>query len=158
MIQLNDYTSTGDESYGDRLMKEPNKIRTLLRHMSIRHKLLLITSFAVVLIIFVSIWGLRSAMSTSNKILYEQTANSLGIVSDRIEARLENIMDISLTVAVNKDFQSLLDTVNINPVAAEQAVAKNSIYSQLSRIHQRDIHAISVIPKESGPVIFRYMN
>lgn len=127
---------------------------TMFHTLSIRHRLILITTLVVCLIIIVSLTGFQMVMRTANEILYEQTANSLNVISSKITARLTNIVDASLYLAVNKDIQSSLTDINEDNSTSIARLSRQSIQGQLYQMHQRDIIAISIVPLYSQSIIF----
>ncbi|MDL2233933.1 sensor histidine kinase [Ruminococcaceae bacterium OttesenSCG-928-L11] len=127
--------------------------RVHVRDMPIRHKLLAIILLVALLISMVAFGGFQLVTRTTSQMLYEQTSVSLGVISDKIAARLNNITNISLYLAVNRDFQKNLDTINEWPASAANGVARSDISSLLSHTYHSDIIAISVLPLEATPIV-----
>lgn len=126
-----------------------------INDMKLRHKLLLITLLVIILISMVSIVGFKAVLNQSNEILYDQTGISMSVVSDKVSARMNNITEASLFVAVNQDFQNSL-SVLLDPTVSTltKGNARSDIYRLFSGIQQRDILSVSVISDEFLPVVF----
>lgn len=127
--------------------------RLRLNDMPIRRRLLVITLLVALIISIVSLGGFQLVTHNSNRMIYTQTASSLGVVSDKIAARLDNIMEVSLYIAVNREFQGHLDTINEQPLSSAQGVARSEISSLLYRTFHSDLVTIWVFPLEESAVV-----
>lgn len=133
-------------------MTNPRKRQYRFRDMPIRRKLLMTTLLAVLLICAVSLGGFQLVTLNYNRMVYTQTASSLGVVADKVAARLNNLMDISLYIAVNREFQNNLGTINDHPLTSAHGVARSEITTLLYSTFHSDIISISVTPLEANSI------
>lgn len=124
-----------------------------LRDMPISRKLLAVTLGVALLISTVSLGGFQLVASQSNRMIYTQTASSLNAVSGKIASRLNNLIDISLYITVNRGFQNNLSALNGRLSASPQALARSEITSLIYRTFHSDIIKISVFPLEAGSIV-----
>lgn len=124
-----------------------------LRDMAIRRKLMAITLLVALLISAVSLGGFQLVAHNSNRMIYTQTAASLGVIADKVAARLGNIMEVSLYLAVNREFQSNLQIINEQQGSAAQGVARSQLSSQFYRTFHSDIIAMSLFPLGDKPIV-----
>lgn len=129
--------------------------RISLRDMPIRRKLLAVTLTVALLVNLGSLGGFQLVTSQSNHMIYSQTAGSLAAVSDKISSRLNNLTEISLYIAVNREFQTSLLTLN-EELTSARYLARSSISEVLYRTFHSDIVTITVFPNNSTPIILGY--
>lgn len=125
-----------------------------LVNMPIRRKLLAINLMVALLIGMIAFAGFRLSNTNSNRLLYTQTAGSLGVLSDKIGSRLENILETSLYVAVNKDLQSNLEIINEQTQTAAHGVARSNASEVLYRTINSDILTITVFPRNGRSIVW----
>lgn len=122
-------------------------------NMSIRRKLLTIMLVSILFISCVSLGGFQLVIHNYNQMIYTQTASALNVIADKVGARLDTLMEISLNIAVNKEFQNDLATVNRQPFTAADGVARSRITSLLYSTFHSDLISISVIPYAGNPIV-----
>ena len=122
-------------------------------HMNIRRKLLTTTFLAALLICSISLGCFQLVIRNYNRIVYTQTANSLGVIADKIAARLDNLMEVSLHIAVNREFQGHLETVNSQPLTSAEGTARSQITSLLYSTFHSDLISITVLPINGNHVV-----
>lgn len=127
--------------------------RFRFRDMPIRRKLLVITLLVALLISAVALGGFQLVTRNSNRMIYTQTAGSMRVISDKIAARLDSLMEVSLYIAVNREFQANLTTINEQPLTAAQGVARSEITTLLSQTFQSDLVAITILPLDATPIV-----
>lgn len=127
-----------------------------LRDMPIWHKLLAVTLLVALLIGAVALGGFQLVTRQSNRMVYTQTAGSLTVVSDKTASRLNNLMDTSLYIAVNREFQRNLTTLDQKPTTSAQALARSQITSLLYRTFPGDTIAVSVFPLQASPIVLGF--
>ena len=123
------------------------------QNMSIRRKLLSIVLVPVLLICCVSLGGFQLVIRNYNQMVYTQTASALNAIADKIGARLDTLMEISLNIAVNREFQKDLAIVNEQPFTAADGVARSRITSLLYSTFHSDLISVSVIPYAGNPLV-----
>ncbi|MFV0401584.1 MAG: histidine kinase [Oscillospiraceae bacterium] len=134
-------------------MAQPKMNRFRFRDMPIRRKLLVITLLVALLISAVALGGFQLVTRNSNRMIYTQTAGSMRVISDKIAARLDSLMEVSLYIAVNREFQANLTTINEQPLTAAQGVARSEITTLLSQTFQSDLVAITILPLDATPIV-----
>lgn len=82
------------------------------RNLPLKYKLIFITLLVSLTMCVESIMGLQHVVDHSNKLIYEQTANSMGYLSKEISNALNSIEDISLAIAVNQSLQKNIEIIN----------------------------------------------
>lgn len=122
-------------------------------NMSIKRKLLTIMLVSVLLICCVSLGGFQLVILNYNQMIYTQTASALNAIADKVGARLDTLIEVSLNIAVSRDFQSNLATVNQQPFTSADGVARSQITSLLYSTFHSDLISISVIPYVGNPVV-----
>lgn len=122
--------------------------------LPLKKKLLAVTLLVVLLISFSAFCGFQLVASRSNKMIYTQTATALGTVSDKVGTQLNAIMDISLYIAVNKDFQENLRTVNREEQTNAGKQARTEIFTHLYRSMQNSVISCTVFPANSTPLLW----
>lgn len=122
-------------------------------NMTIRRKLLVTLLATVLLICCVSLGGFQLVILNYNQMIYTQTASALNVVADKVSARLDALMDVSLTIDVNREFQSDLATVNGEPFTAADGLARSRITSLLYSTFHSDLISITVIPHVGNPIV-----
>lgn len=80
--------------------------------LKLKHKLALIIFVVSVTITSLTFWGFNYVIKQYNKLLYEQTANSLSFVSDELMYNLRGIESVTSYIAYDSTFQENLDTYN----------------------------------------------
>lgn len=127
-----------------------------LRDMPIWRKLLTVTLGVALLISSVALSGFQLVTLRSNRMIYTQTASSMATVSDKIASRMNNLIDTSLYIAVNRDFQSKLIDINEMPLTSTQALARSEITSLLYRTFHSDLITITVFPRNASPIVLGF--
>lgn len=123
------------------------------QNMSIRRKLLTIMLVSILLICCVSLGGFQLVILNYNQMIYTQTASALNVIADKVGARLDTLMEISLNIAVNKEFQNDLAMVNQQPFTAADGTARSRITSLLYSTFHSDLISISVIPYAGNRIV-----
>jgi two-component system sensor histidine kinase YesM len=123
------------------------------QNMSIRRKLLTIMLVSVLLICCVSLGGFQLVILNYNQMIFTQTSSALNVIADKVGARLDTLMEISLNTAVNKVFQNDLATVNQHPLTAADGIARSRITSLLYSTFHSDLISISIIPYAGNPIV-----
>lgn len=129
------------------------KRRYRFHDMPIRQKLLMITLLVALLICGVSLGGFQLVTRSYNQMIYTQTASSLAVVADKVAARLDSLMEVSLYIAVNREFQKNLYTINEQPFTSAHGLARSEISSQLYSTFHSDLISVSVYPLEANPIV-----
>lgn len=124
-----------------------------LQDMPIRRKLLTVTLLVALLVLLVSLLGFQVVSAQYNRMIYTQTASSLAVISDKVVSRLNNLIETSLYIAVNQEFQRNLISINEKPSTAAQAVSRSQISGLLYRTFHNDIITITVFPKNANPIV-----
>ena len=137
-------------------MRKPTRKKQPLRDMPIWHKLLAVNLGIALLISAVSLIGFQFVARQSNRIIYTQTASAMSTISDKIASRMKTLLDASLNLAVNKEFQAHLHTLNSKPLTADQALARTAITSLMYRSFNTDIITLSIIPLNTSPLILGF--
>ena len=122
-------------------------------NMSIRRKLLMTTFLAVLLICTISLGCFQLVVGNYNRMVYTLAASSLGVIADKVAARLDNLMEVSLHLAVNREFQGHLSTVNSQPLSSAEGIARSQISSLLNSTFHSDLICISVLPINGNRVV-----
>ncbi|MCI8441509.1 MAG: sensor histidine kinase [Provencibacterium sp.] len=122
--------------------------------LPLKRKLFAVTLLVVLFISLSAFLGFRLVASRSNKMVYTQTAMALGTVSDKMAAQLNAIMDISLYIAVNKDFQENLRVVNREVQTSAGKQARTNIFTHLYRSMQNSVISCTVFPVSGSPIIW----
>lgn len=127
-----------------------------IRDMPIRHKLLAVTVVVALLILLVSAVGFQMVTAQTNEMLYTQTASSLAVISDKVASRLNNLVDISLYISTNQEFQSNLSVINQKSQTSARAVSRAKITSLLYRTFHSDIVTMSIFPEKSNSIVLGF--
>ncbi len=127
-----------------------------IRDMPILRKMVAVTLVVALLIGTISFVGFQLVIRQSNRMIYTQTAESLNTISDKIASRLNNLMENSLYIAVNREFQSNLFTVNGKPTTSAHSLSRSQIFTLISRTFHSDIVTISVYPRNASPIVLGY--
>ena len=134
-------------------MNKPYQSRFQYIHMSIRHKLLTITLLGALLIITIALIGFQLVIRNYNQMVYTQTASSLGAIGDKVAARLDNLMEVSLHIAVNREFQTHLETMNSQPLTSAEGSARLDISRILYSTFHSDLISITVLPLTHNHIV-----
>lgn len=127
-----------------------------LRDMRISRKLLAVTLGVALLISTVSLGGFQLVANQSNHMIYTQTASALNAISDKIASRLNNLIDTSLYIAVNRGFQNNLSALNGKSSTSSPVLARSEITSLIYRTFHSDIITISVFPLQSSSIVLGF--
>ncbi|MCI8623350.1 MAG: sensor histidine kinase [Provencibacterium sp.] len=122
--------------------------------LPLKIKLLAITFLVVLLISLVAFLGFRLVVSRTNEMVYTQTASSLGVLSDKIAGEIDGIIDVSLYLAVNKDFQANLRLVNREMQTTLEKQARENIFTHLYRSMQSAVISCTVFPENGSPILW----
>lgn len=129
--------------------------RRRLQDLPLKIKLLSVTLLVVLIISVIAFFGFRQVVYRSNEMLYTQTATALGTVSDKVSAQLESIMDISLYIAVNKEFQQNLRIVNREEeITGIGRQARTDLFTHLYRSMQSQVISCTVFPADGSPLLW----
>lgn len=127
-----------------------------LRDMPIRRKLLSVTIVVAFLVLSVSAIGFQIVTANTNQLLYTQTASSLAVISDKIASRLDNLVDVSLYVATNQEFQNNLSIVNGKDQTSARSFSRSKITSLLYRTFHSDFITMSIFPENSSSIVLGF--
>ncbi len=117
-----------------------------INDMKIKHKLVLIIIAMSAIISIVTLLNYRYTIKEYNKLLYNQTANSLSFFSDELTYQLENMESVSSYIAYDSSFQKSLDTFNSMPFSSLTAQkSKNDILEIFNRYYTPDMVHITLI-------------
>ena len=124
--------------------------------LPLKFKLMAMIVFVVVLISVVSVIGFRMVLRQANEIIHTQTASSMGVLSDKISGRLDNIVEVSLVAAVNRNIQDNLKIVNSGDSSMEHFAARTRISESVHGLVHRDIISISILPAGDEAIIWGF--
>lgn len=122
--------------------------------LPLKQKLFAVTLLVVLFIGLAAFCGFQLVTSRSNQMIYTQTATALGTVSDKVGTQLNAIMDISLYIAVNKDFQENLRVVNREEQTNAGKQARTEIFTHLYRSMQNSVISCTVFPANGSPILW----
>lgn len=121
---------------------------------TLRNKLVFSMLFIAVAITTASVVGFWNATLESNRLLYKQTASTLGFFSEKITGRLDNISSISDAFTLNITVQESLQKLGLETDSALLANARTRIYESIYRVFQSDMISITVIPTKGPQVVW----
>lgn len=125
-----------------------------LKNLPLKYKLIFITLFVALAMSVESITGLQHVVNSSNKLIYEQTANSMGYLSKETANALDTIENISLTIAVNQSLQKNISTINNSTHLNIRAVAQKEILKVLYTNFNADVISTSVLPLTGERIVW----
>ena len=127
-----------------------------ISNVPLKFKLMTVIFFVAVLISAVSVIGFRMVLTQANNMIYSQTASSMAVLSDKISGRLENIMEVSLVAAVNRNIQDNLKIVNAEESSIVRFNARARISESVHGLVHRDIINISILPAGDEALIWGF--
>lgn len=117
-----------------------------INDLKLKHKLILIIIVVAATITGFTLFGFSYVTRQYNKLLYDQTANSLSFVSDELMYQLESMEAVSSYIAYDSAFQenlSVCNTSESSPLPAQKA--KNEIVTTFNRYYTSDMVHITAI-------------
>jgi len=126
------------------------------QNLPLKIKLMAMIIFVAVLISTVSLIGFHMVHTQTNEIIYTQTASSMGVLSDKISGRLDNIVEVSLLAAVNRNIQDNLKIVNASGSSMQHFAARNRLSESIHGLVHRDIISISILPAGDEFIIWGF--
>lgn len=121
--------------------------------LKLKHKLILIIVVVASIITGFTLFGFNYVVNQYNRLLYEQTANSLSFVSDELMYQLESIEAVSSYLAFDSTFQENLSVCNTSesaPLPVQKA--KNQIVAALNRYYTSDIVHLTVLTASDNTI------
>ncbi len=125
-----------------------------LKNLPLKYKLIFITLFVALAMSVESITGLQHVVNSSNKLIYEQTANSMGYLSKETANALDTIENISLTITVNQSLQKNINIINNTTLLSVRAVAQKEILKVLYTNFNADVISTSVLPLTGERIVW----
>ncbi len=126
----------------------------LPKNLPLKYKLIYVTLVVALVMSVVSIMGLQKVVNNSNKLIYEQTANSMGYLSKEISNSLNSIEDASLSFAVNRSLQKNLEIFNESPYSNIRTNSQKEILKVLYAYFNTDIISASILPISGDRIVW----
>lgn len=124
------------------------------RNLPLKYKLIFITLLVSLVISWESITGLQHVINNSNKLIYEQTANSMGYLSKEIANALDTAEGISLSISVNQTLQKNIYILNNSSYLNIRSAAQKEILKVIYTNFNADVIATSVLPESSDRIVW----
>lgn len=124
------------------------------RNLPLKYKLIFITLLVSLVISWESITGLQHVINNSNKLIYEQTANSMGYLSKEIANALDTAEGISLSISVNQTLQKNIYILNNSSYLNIRSAAQKEILKVIYTNFNADVIATSVLPEASDRIVW----
>lgn len=124
------------------------------RNLPLKYKLIFITLLVSLVISWESITGLQHVINNSNKLIYEQTANSMGYLSKEIANALDTAESISLSISVNQTLQKNIYILNNSSYLNIRSAAQKEILKVIYTNFNADVIATSVLPEASDRIVW----
>ncbi|MDR1539791.1 MAG: sensor histidine kinase [Clostridiales bacterium] len=117
-----------------------------------KHKLIISTSVATVIIGGFSIAGYKYSLSRFNELLYGQTAVSLVIMASQLSDRLKTLVSLSSQTALSSSIQSNLFALATQDDLMARRRARSSVTEELYRYLDTDIICITILIDNDSPI------
>ncbi len=125
-----------------------------IRNLPLKYKLIFITFLVSLVMSVESITGLQHVVNSSNKLIYEQTANSMGYLSKEISNALDTIERISLSTAVNLTLQKNLAVLNKSSHLIIRSTAKKEILKVVYTNFNANVISTAVLPISGDRIVW----
>lgn len=129
-------------------------INHLFNNMKLKRKLILIIAVVSATISIFTGFGFSYVISQYNRLLYNQTANSLSFFSDELTYQLESIESVSSYIGLDSTFQENLNTYNTLPHSELLAQkARTGMTDMFNRYYTPDMIHITILT-ENGTALW----
>lgn len=125
-----------------------------IKNLPLKYKLIFITLLVALVIGGESIMGLQQVVDSSNKLIYKQTATSMGYLSKEIANALDTIEGDTLTIAVNQTLQKNIGTLNTSSYLNIRSAAQKEILKVIYTNFNSDVISISVLPESGDRIVW----
>lgn len=125
-----------------------------MQNISLRYKLLWITSLSLLLTGLVSLMGYSLVLKASNSLLHEQSARVLVYLAQRMSDQLESIHSLSLSLSVTGSNQEALSVLADSNDGIARSVATQVLTQALYRTDSSRMLSIAFYPVSSRVILW----
>lgn len=107
------------------------KIHQYICNLSLKYKIIAITSSAIIIVGMTSIFAMNGVMKNNKTLLYNSIASSLMYSADKIETILESVENMSTMIIADSNIQNNLIIKNDKKKSLDYNIASRNLYNSL---------------------------